>query len=77
MCSGLDTATNAAQLIGATNALFYGGGFIGACISGKIVDAWGRKMGIVIASTLILISGALLAGSVNVSFFHITSTTSK
>ena len=66
---GLDTASNATQLIGAMNALFYAGGFFGCFIVGYFADRVGRKTVIAAGAALVLVSNALLAGSVNMSMF--------
>lgn len=66
---GLLTSTNAADLIGAMNGLFYAGGFIGALGAGKAADKWGRKTMVIAGTIIILISNALLAGSVNIAMF--------
>ncbi|OQU99467.1 hypothetical protein CLAIMM_05097 [Cladophialophora immunda] len=66
---GLLTAPNAADLIGAMNGLFYAGGFVGAMCIGKISDRYGRKFSITLGAIVILISNALLAGSVNPPMF--------
>lgn len=66
---GLLTAPNAADLIGTMNGLFFAGGFIGVIGAGKAADKWGRKTMIIAGTIIILISNALLAGSVNVAMF--------
>lgn len=66
---GLDTNPDAAALIGAMNGLFYTGGFIGCIIIGPLANRWGRKVSIYIGLVFILISNALLAGSVNTAMF--------
>jgi MFS family permease len=66
---GLLTAPNAADLIGTMNGLFYAGGFIGAMGIAKVSDRYGRKVSIALGAVIILISNALLAGSVNVAMF--------
>lgn len=65
----LVTAKNAAALVGATNALFYTGGALGALSSGYIVHRYGRKKSAGIAALIILISSAVLAGSVHIAMF--------
>ena len=66
---GLDTAPNATDLIGAMNALFYVGGLFGAFVVGLAADRFGRKAVIFGGALLILVSNALLAGSVNMGMF--------
>lgn len=68
---GLDTAPNAAALIGTMNGLFYAGGFIGAIGIGKVSDRYGRKFSLALGAGITLISNALLAGSVNMTMFII------
>lgn len=68
---GLDTAPNAAALIGTMNGLFYAGGFIGAIGIGKVSDRYGRKFSLALGAGIILVSNALLAGSVNMTMFII------
>jgi MFS family permease len=66
---GLVTASNATQIFGAMNALFYVGGFIGCFFNAWYADRYGRKVAIATGSVTVLISAALLAGSVNVAMF--------
>lgn len=66
---GLDTAPNAAALIGTMNGLFYTGGFIGTAFIGRLSDRYGRKFSLILGTSIILVSNALLAGSVNVPMF--------
>ncbi|OAL56033.1 MFS transporter [Pyrenochaeta sp. DS3sAY3a] len=66
---GLDTASNAADLIGAMNALFFVGGLFGSLITGHAADKFGRRMMIIVGAVIVLISTALLAGSVNMAMF--------
>ena len=68
---GLDSAPNAAALIGTMNGLFYAGGFIGATGIGKVSDRYGRKFSLALGAGITLISNALLAGSVNTTMFII------
>jgi MFS family permease len=66
---GLDTASNATQLLGAIGALFFGGGIFGCLIGSYMADRWGRKSALALGSVLLIISAACLTGSVNVSMF--------
>ncbi|EXJ89880.1 hypothetical protein A1O3_02947 [Capronia epimyces CBS 606.96] len=66
---GLTTASNATQLISAMNALFYVGAFFGTVANGWIADRWGRKPSILLGTIIVLVSAALLAGSVNMAMF--------
>jgi sugar porter (SP) family MFS transporter len=66
---GLSTNPHAEALVGATVALFFAGGFFGALSTWWVADRFGRKGAIALASTIILISGALSAGSVNITMF--------
>ncbi|KAK5009960.1 hypothetical protein LTR28_012517 [Elasticomyces elasticus] len=66
---GLDTATNASQLIGAITALFYAGGLVGSFCHGWMSNRFGRKASILGGALMVLISGALLTASVNVGMF--------
>jgi MFS family permease len=51
------------------NGLFQAGAFCGSLGINIVADRWGRKMSIIVPSILVLISGACLAGSVNVGMF--------
>lgn len=66
---GLDTASNASQLIGAITALFYAGGVVGAFCNGWVSNIFGRKASVLVGALMVLISAALLTGSVNISMF--------
>lgn len=65
----LDTAPNANSLIGAMNTLFYLGGIVGSFFSGWCSNKYGRKASVTIGNAMILISGALLTGSVNPAMY--------
>lgn len=66
---GLDTASNATQLTGATNGCYIAGALIGALLSSQGSDVLGRKRSIVVASSLAVLGGALQAGSVHIAMF--------
>ena len=51
------------------NGLFQAGAFVGSIGINVVADRFGRKMSIIVPSLLVLISGACLAGSVNVGMF--------
>jgi len=51
------------------NGLFQAGAFFGSFGINVVGDRFGRKMSIIIPSLLVLVSGACLAGSVNVGMF--------
>ncbi|KAF2018528.1 general substrate transporter [Aaosphaeria arxii CBS 175.79] len=65
----LDTRSDALALISATNGIFQTGGVLGTLTLAFFSDKFGRKGGLAISALLILISGALLAGSVNIGMF--------
>ncbi|KAK5444276.1 hypothetical protein LTS15_010391 [Exophiala xenobiotica] len=74
----LDTTTdppslvhNADSLIGAMSGVFQAGAFLGVIIGSFVMDKWGRKAGTIFCSTLSIIGGAGLAGSVNTTMFII------
>lgn len=66
---GLDTATNATQLIGAVVALFFAGGIFGAFCASWISNQYGRKWAIAVAAGIMLLSSALMTASVNIAMF--------
>jgi MFS family permease len=51
------------------NGLFQAGAFFGSIGINIVADRFGRKMSIIVPSLLVLISGACLAGSVNIGMF--------
>ncbi|KAK5095207.1 hypothetical protein LTR70_003635 [Exophiala xenobiotica] len=65
----LDARPNATDLIGLTNGLFQTGGVIGTLSLPYFADKWGRRWACALAAGLALISGAFLAGSVNIGMF--------
>lgn len=77
---GLDTASNAPQLLGAIGALFFGGGVFGCFIGSFVADRWGRKAAMALGASLQIVSAALLTGSVNVVrnvAIHVKTTTDQ
>ncbi|TKA44871.1 hypothetical protein B0A54_03161 [Friedmanniomyces endolithicus] len=65
----LDTLPNATDLISSTNGLFQTGGVVGTLIMPWIADKWGRKWGCAVPCMLLIISGAVMTGSVNIGMF--------
>ncbi|KAK4892734.1 hypothetical protein LTR27_008833 [Elasticomyces elasticus] len=65
----LDTLPNATDLISTTNGLFQTGGVIGTLIMPWIADKWGRKWGCAVPCILLIVSGAVMTGSVNIGMF--------
>jgi MFS family permease len=61
--------SNMASLTGAMNSLYYAGGIFGAICHGLIADRYGRKWDIFVGSTFVLVSQALITGSVNPAMF--------
>ncbi|EXJ75024.1 uncharacterized protein A1O5_01720 [Cladophialophora psammophila CBS 110553] len=65
----LDSRSNGADLLATMNGLFSAGGVIGTLLLPTIADKWGRKWACAVSAILTIVSGALLAGSVNVGMF--------
>jgi MFS family permease len=51
------------------NGLFQAGAFFGALCISSVGDRFGRKMSITVPAMLVVISGALLAGSTHIAMF--------
>jgi MFS family permease len=66
---GLDKRSNAPELAGAINGVFQAGGLIGALACIPIADNYGRRMGLLVASLLSVLGGALQAGSVHIAMY--------
>jgi MFS family permease len=66
---GLDTASNATQLTGATNGCYIAGALIGSLISSQSSDKLGRRKSVIYASVIAVLGGALQAGSVHIAMF--------
>ncbi|KEF54229.1 uncharacterized protein A1O9_09395 [Exophiala aquamarina CBS 119918] len=57
------------NLSGAVNGVFQAGGLIGALASVSIVDTYGRRTGLCLASVLAVIGGALQAGATHIAMY--------
>ncbi|KAJ5621156.1 MFS transporter SP family sugar:H+ symporter [Penicillium lagena] len=67
----LETRSNGTSLISSMNGLFQAGAFFGALAISFIGDRFGRKAAIILPAILIVISGAMLAGSVHIAMFFV------
>jgi MFS family permease len=65
----LKTRPDGTGLLSAMNGLFQAGAFFGALCISWVGDRWGRKWSITIPAMLVVLSGALLAGSVHIGMF--------
>lgn len=65
----LNTASNASQLIGAVNGVYISGALIGALLCSQSSDRLGRRRSVFVASTFMVLGGALQAGSVHIAMF--------
>jgi MFS family permease len=65
----LDTRPDAADLEATMNGLYQAGGVIGTLSLPIVADKYGRKAAIAISAILIIISGAFMAGSINIGEF--------
>ncbi|SCV36687.1 related to sugar transporter [Fusarium fujikuroi] len=61
--------SNSTALLGACNGLFQTGGLIGALSIGYLADRLSRRGAIAIAALILVLGGALQAGSVNIGMF--------
>lgn len=59
------------NILGAVNALFFFGACVGALGGGPMADRIGRRWGLIIASIVSVVGGALTAGSVHVAMLII------
>jgi len=66
---GLDTASNATQLIGAASGVFFAGGLIGALLQARQSDKLGRQNSVALSCAVAVLGGALQAGSVHIAMF--------
>lgn len=66
---GLDTASNATQLVGAANGVYISGALIGSLLSALTSDSFGRRKSISLCSAVAVLGGGLQAGSVNIGMF--------
>ncbi|KFY90897.1 hypothetical protein V501_01907 [Pseudogymnoascus sp. VKM F-4519 (FW-2642)] len=57
------------RIISLCVGLYQAGGFCGSIICPLLADKWGRKTAIISASVVVIITGALLCGSVNIGMF--------
>ncbi|OQU95567.1 hypothetical protein CLAIMM_01752 [Cladophialophora immunda] len=65
----LATRSNGTDLISTMNGLFQAGGVIGTLLLPTVADKYGRKWACAVSAILAIISGAIMAGSVNVGMF--------
>ncbi|TKA74687.1 hypothetical protein B0A49_04268 [Cryomyces minteri] len=72
----LDTRSNATSLISTMNGLYQVGGLLAVFSISWFADTWGRKAAISASAVITLLSGALLAGSVNIAMFIVFRFTS-
>jgi MFS family permease len=65
----LITAKNATALFGATNGLYYTGGFFGTFYASYAADRWGRKNASIQAQLGLIVAMAIQTGSVHIAMF--------
>ncbi|KAI1608338.1 MFS transporter [Exophiala viscosa] len=63
------TGHNTAAILGAANALFFFGGAVGSLVVAVFADKYGRRPFITIGTIVMLVSTALVAGSVHIAMF--------
>ncbi|KAJ5780591.1 hypothetical protein N7457_005751 [Penicillium paradoxum] len=66
---GLLTNPNASAITGTINGIYQAGAVFGALLAGWMSDRFGRKVTAAVGNAVILVSGALLTGSVNPAMF--------
>jgi len=66
---GLGTNPHYESLIGTMTGLFYAGGVFGCILNSILADRFGRKVTVITAYLILLISSGCLAGSVNIGMF--------
>jgi len=72
----LDTRENATALISTMNGVFQTGGLLGVFAVSWFADKYGRKVAIAVCAVILILSAALLAGSVSVAMFIVFRFTS-
>ncbi|KAH0847812.1 hypothetical protein AYO21_04018 [Fonsecaea monophora] len=65
----LETSSNGTTLISTMNGVFQTGGFLGVLCLPWVADKYGRKWSLAVPALLIIVSGAVMAGSTNVAEF--------
>lgn len=66
---GLLDNPDESSIIGAMNSLFYVGGVFGTIFNAWFADYAGRRTTIIVACLIMIISGALVSGSVGMEMF--------
>ena len=66
---GLDTASNAGDLVSAILALYYAGGFFGSFCHGFLADRYGRKVSAAVAAMIMIVAAAACTGSSNIGVY--------
>ncbi|KAI8653160.1 MFS domain-containing protein [Fusarium keratoplasticum] len=65
----LATRSDSTSLISCMNSLFFAGAAIFILTVPIFADRWGRRAAVAVSAAIIVISGAVMAGSVNVGQF--------